>query len=176
MFFQSCKFAINSRDDYIKFTNHYSDVLRGDGELVGSIRQFPIYVFVERNDSLSLTWSYETYEYDRRPNTHITLDVFLTYRYIITYHFERRFNERFEKASFTRMKKLLKGMIQSGKHMKRKDSFQLMKYKKPSNYILYSRYEVSDKAYYLIVISNINILTTIYKFEDLKDLKYFKEI
>jgi len=176
MFFTSCKFELTNRNDYLKFINHYTDVLHGNGSFVSAISHYPIYVFVDDDEDLSLSWTYKDTEFNRRKHTEVNINTFVNYKYIISDHFVKRFNERFEKVSLTRMRTLLKKIIKSGTHLKRKDSFQLLKYKQSSRYVLYSRFENTDKVYYLLVISNINILVTIYKFENIKDLKYFKEI
>ena len=176
MFFDSCKFVINDRHEYLKFSNHYIDVLHGKSSMISPIKSFPLYVYIDNDDSLTVNWTYKEYEFQRRNNTYITLDTFTSYKYILHPHFVDRFNERYEAVSKTRMKKLLKNMVKNGKHLKRKDAIQLLKYHKTSDYILCSKIVNTDKVYYLIVISNINIMTTIYEFENMNDLKYFKEI
>jgi len=176
VFFTSCKLVLNNRNEYLQFINHYIDILHGNGTFVSSITNYPIYVFIEDDQDLTLSWTYKKSEYSRRKYREISVNTFISFMYIISDHFIKRFNERFESVSNTRLRTLVKKMLKGGTYLKRKDSFQLMKYKQSSLYVLYSRFENNNKVHYLIVISNINILVTIYRFDNIKDLKYFKEI
>ena len=172
MFFESCKFIIRKREEYLKFRNHYTDVLHGQSSF-GNVKQFPVYVFLD--SGLKLEHSCQRHEYDRRKIKRTSVATFLDVKYTVTYHFRQRFNERFGKVSDSRFRKLTNTMLERGTWLKRKDSIKLMKYKKTSDYVLYDHYEDNEKKYHLIVLSNGNILTTMYEF-DIKDLKYFREL
>lgn len=173
MFFESCKLMLKSRHEHINFTNHFSDVFKASTGTVGLKHdRYPLYLMIDDNMNVEHTYTKE--EFDKRKNKRVSLDTFLHMKYIVSYHFRTRFRERFEDSSDTRFKKLVRDMLKKGTWMKRKDSIQLIKYKKTSSYVLYSRFEKSDKVHYLIVLTDENILTTIYEF-DIKDLKFFKE-
>lgn len=171
MFFDSCKLVITKHADYLAFINHYGDIV-GNSCQFSYDGEYPVYTFVDEH---GIEYAVEKYEYDSKRLPKMTLDEFLSFEYIISRHFRCRFSERFEDVSDTRMKKLVSNMLTRGTWLKRKDSIKLVKYKKTSDYVLYSRYEDNKgKTYYLIVLTDGNILTTIYEF-DVKDLKYFKE-
>lgn len=172
MFFDSCKLVIEKHADYLAFINHFSDMIGNSAQCNYDDDEYPVYAFVD-NDTVEYTT--EEYEYDSKKLPKYTLKEFVSSEYIISHHFRCRFNERYETVSDTRLKKLVSKMLTRGTWLKRKDSIKLIKYKKTSDYVLYSRYEDKGKTYYLIVLTDKNILTTIYEF-DIKDLKYFKEI
>lgn len=172
MFFESCKLTLKKHEDYLAFINHFTDVLHGKSDVGVSVDQYPVYVFAD--EFLGLEYTYDKSEYDRRKIKRVSLKTFLDMKYTISYHFKSRFFERFDKVSETRLRKLVGNMLDRGKWMKRKDSIKLVKYKKTSDYVLYSQYENDGKKHYLVVLTDQNILTTIYEF-DIKDLKYFRE-
>ena len=173
MFFNKCKFVINTRKEYLEVINHYMDILHGTSTFNSSDGTYPMYVIVGPTMDLQIT--NDKTQYDKIATAEYQLDVFLHMNYLVSYHFRQRFNDRFEDVSEKRFRKLVKGMIQKGKRLRRKDTVQALKYNKTSEYILFSQYEKSDKVSYLIVLTDTNILTTIYEF-NIKDIKYFKEI
>ncbi len=170
MFFRGCKIRIHSNTEYNKIMNHLSDVLHKTYSVVD--RSYPLYLIM--SDDLKIEHTFSETEFDNRKNPKMSPKDFLYSNYIISYHFCMRFSERVETVSATRLLKVLKNMMKRGTWLKRRDSYQLMKYKTTSDYVLYSQYEGSEKKHYLIVISDSNILTTIYEF-NIKDLKHFKE-
>jgi len=175
VFFEECKFVIKSHDEYIDFNNHLYDTLRSSINNTGGVdrTKYPLYVIIDR--ARNVEWSYDNNGYNSHTNNEVPLDTFLNMRYSLSHHFKLRFNERFEDCSDTRIKKLVKDMIKRGKHLKSKNSVKkVIKYKNTSNYILYSRFEKTTKVYYLVVLTDDHILTTIYEF-NIKDLKFFKE-
>ena len=173
MFFAQCKMLLESRADYLAFTNHFYDLTKKSPSVVGVEEGlYPLYVIV--NESMDVDYTYDKKRFKSGKGDLITLEAFLNKKYIISEHFRERFRERFEDSSDSRCKKLVKNILKQGKWMKRKDSIQAMKYNKTSDYVLYSRTENMEKVYYLIVLTNENILTTIYEF-DIKDMKFFKE-
>ena len=173
VFFEMCKFVITSHKDYLQFSNHFTDVLHSSHGL-SNLREeeYPLYVSID--SVMSIDHTYSKKEYNKWTNIRVDMDTFLHMKYIVSYHFQARFNERFEKVSYSRFKKLMKTILKRGTWLKRKDSIQLMKYKKTSSYVLYSQFVGANKVYYLVVLTDENILTTIYEF-DIKDLKFFKE-
>ena len=177
MFFDECKIILKNRDDYLKFLNQYIDVLHGKSSISDALDTFPIYLKIDGNKDMDITWTHKKKEYDKWKIPYSSIEKFMHMNYIITPHFVNRFNERYENVSYSRLKSLLKQMIKSGKRLKRKNNMHAIKYKTTSDYILFSNYDMkrNKKVNYIIVISNINILATIYEFND-KDIKYFKEI
>jgi len=173
MFFDKCKITINNHQEYLLVMNHISDVLHGFNETSGVDNdRFPLYLII--NDPSNVEFTYTKSKFNKSDYNYIVPKDIVHMKYIISQHFENRFKERFDTVSHSRMKKLIHNMLKRGTWLKRKDSFQLLKYKKTSDYVLYSQYENDDKVYYLIVLTNGNILTTIYEF-NIKDLKFFKE-
>ena len=173
VFFESCKFVIKSQKDYLEFANHFMDVLHASSGLRELTGEYPMYVTVD--SVMRATSSYLKTEFKANDFKYVDLPTFLSMKYIVSYHFRTRFDERFETSSDTRFKKLVRNMLKRGTWLKRKDAIQVLKYKKTSCYVLYSQYEGSKKIHYLIVLTDDNILTTIYEF-DIKDLKFFREI
>lgn len=173
MFFERCKFVIKSHKDYLDFSNHFVDVLHGSSSMKELTGEYPLYVAID--SVLHTEHTYSKAEFRERTQKHVDFATFMSMKYIVSFHFRTRFNERFESSSDTRFKKLMRNMLKRGTWLKRKDAIQVMKYKKTSCYVLYSQYEGSKKVHYLIVLTDSNILTTIYEF-DIKDLKFFREI
>ena len=172
MFFEGCKLILRSHTDVLQFNSHFFDVTKSSTGIPTSKDVYPLYVIID--DSNNVHHTYDTKEFDKHSNKRVSLDTFLHMKYIVSYHFRTRFRERFEDSSDTRFKKLVRTMLKQGTWMKRKDSIQVMKYKKTSSYVLYSKFEGGSKVHYLIVLTDGNILTTIYEF-DIKDMKFFKE-
>ena len=172
MFFDNCKIVINSYNEYLEFTSHFFDLCKASTGLSTENITYPLYVMV--NDSMTVEHTYDKSQFDAHSNTRVSLDTFVHMKYIVSQHFRTRFRERYEDSSNTRFKKLVKDMLKRGTWMKRKDTIQALKYKKVSNYVLFSKFKDGEKVHYLIVVSDTNILTTIYEF-NIKDMKFFKE-
>jgi len=173
MFFKNCKIIINNHLDYLSFINYRQDVLHNYSNFDKYVEdKYPIYVMM--TDENDIQYTYDESIYNICTYIQATLDDVLDMKYIISNHFKNRFIERFDKVSNTRLHKLLSVMLTTGTWVKRKDAFQALKYKKTSEYVVYSQYEDNKKVYYLIIITNGNIITTIYEF-NIKDMKYFKE-
>ena len=173
MFFNECKIVVNSRKEYLEVVNHYTDILHGKSMFGIEDGKYPLYVIISSNMDLKITK--DKSEYDASKIRAIPMESFRHMNYIVSHHFRNRFNDRFDNVSDQRFRKLLKNMIQKGTRLIRKDSVQALKYNKTSEYVLFSQYEKTEKVSYLIVLTNTNILTTIYEF-NVKDMKYFKEI
>ena len=173
VFFESCKIEIHSYDEYVKVSSHFIDVLHGPSMDLPNDK-FPMYIFIHSN--MTVEHSYSEGEYERRKLKKVSVGNFNSFKYVISSHFKNRFMERYVKVSDARFKTLLKRMIKSGTMLKRRDAIKALKYHKTSDYILYSNHDGNEKCHYMMVLTDQNILTTIYKFEDIKDLKYFKEV
>lgn len=172
VFLESCKLIIPKHENYLIFINHYSDVLHGKFGIDCHIDQYPVYIFLDSD--MNINYSHDKSEYDKVKIKRVSINTFCNMRYTISHHFRKRFMERFDKVSETRFRKLVGNMVERGTWLKRKDSIKLVKYKKTSSYIYYAQYEGNEKKHYLIVLTDQNILTTIYEFNE-KDLKYFRE-
>lgn len=173
MFFESCKIIINNYTEYLLVMNHMSDILHGYSGLNSDVtKQYPLYLMI--TDPNTIKYTYNKSEYNRSKFNVVAPKDIEHMKYIISHHFSERFKERFDTVSHTRFKKIVSNMLKRGTWLKRKDSFQLMKYKKTSDYVLFSQFENNEKVHYLIVLTTGNILTTIYEF-NIKDLKFFKE-
>ena len=175
MFFEPCKMVIHNSNEYFTVINHIMDVFHGYNLNSSNKKgdRFPLYMLISTPDDVDMT--YNKSKYDRSKNKPISVKDMKYMKYVISNHFDKRFNDRYEKVSNNRLRKILKNMLKQGTWLKRKDSFQAVKYKKTSDYVLFSQFKNNRKRHYLIVLTNGNILTTIYEF-NIKDLKFFKEI
>jgi len=171
MFFDKFKVVLKNRREYLEVNNHIYDVLHSSIKNINDNESYPLYMIGDDVNNISLT-DKKTFEKFDAPK--ININMVMSMKYILSYHFIERFHERFENVTHRRLKKILSDMLKRGTWLKRRDSFQLVKYKKTSDYVLFSKYVGGEKIHYMIILTNGNILTTIYEF-DIKELKFFKE-
>ena len=170
MLFECCKFVITNGQEYSQVNNHLCNTFK---EVLNYTDiEYPLYMIIDNDHKVTRC---DKTKFDKNKFKSVSLSTFLNMKYIVSDHFKTRFKERYENCSDTRINKLVHDIFNRGKWLKRKDSIQLVKYNESSNYVVHSRFEKSDKVYYLLVLSDKNILKTIYEF-DIKDMKYFKEM